>query len=212
MQHVNLSEVYPNLLLILIPSPAFPLQTFSRESSGGGAPNFGYPPPPRQTPPSDGGYSPPQPSVNPFAENPRRNQPVYSGGQFAPPHSTPTPPIDQKAVQQHSIGAYNHNAALGQPSASSPTPPSPPSESARMTRIPGGAPAYGEFVGAQSITRDDVGTFNGGSYRLSHRDTNSLLTLQLAMGCPMTVRPGQLSSHPTMSYKRDGYSLLSGWF
>ncbi len=35
-----------------------------------------------------------------------------------------------------------------------------------------------------------MGTFNGGSYRISHRDTNSILTLQLAMGCPLTVKPG----------------------
>jgi hypothetical protein len=38
-----------------------------------------------------------------------------------------------------------------------------------------------------------VGTFNGGSYRISHRDTNSILTLQLAMGCPLTVKPGVYS-------------------
>lgn len=37
---------------------------------------------------------------------------------------------------------------------------------------------------------DDVGTFNGGSYRISHRDTNSILTIQLAVLCPLTVKPG----------------------
>jgi hypothetical protein len=57
--------------------------------------------------------------------------------------------------------------------------------------MPGGAPAHGEFVGATSTSQDDVGTFNGGSYRISHRDTNSVLTVQLAMGCPMVVRPGK---------------------
>jgi hypothetical protein len=39
---------------------------------------------------------------------------------------------------------------------------------------------------------DDVGTFNGGSYRISHRDTNTILTIQLAMGCPLVAKPGTL--------------------
>lgn len=63
-----------------------------------------------------------------------------------------------------------------------------------MTQIPGGAPAYGDFKGASSAVEDNVGTFNGGSYRISHRDTNSLLTVQLAMGAPLTVKPGLCSA------------------
>lgn len=55
--------------------------------------------------------------------------------------------------------------------------------------MPGGAPAAGHFAGT-GATQDDVGTFNGGSYRISHRDTNTILTVQLAMGCPLTARPG----------------------
>ena len=53
----------------------------------------------------------------------------------------------------------------------------------------GGAPIAGHFVGA-GATQDDVGTFNGGSYRISHRDSNTILTLQLAMGCPLIAKPG----------------------
>ena len=60
-----------------------------------------------------------------------------------------------------------------------------------MGQIPGGAPAYGKFTGVTSTDADDVGTFNGGSYRISHRDTNSLLTIQLAMGCPVVTKPGE---------------------
>ena len=41
-------------------------------------------------------------------------------------------------------------------------------------------------------TTDDVGTFNGGSYRISHRDTNTILTVQLAIGCPLTAKPGAM--------------------
>jgi hypothetical protein len=56
-----------------------------------------------------------------------------------------------------------------------------------------GAPSAQHFVGASS-TQDDVGTFNGGSYRISHRDTNTIVTLQLAFGCPLTVKPGEWTS------------------
>lgn len=58
------------------------------------------------------------------------------------------------------------------------------------------------FVGAQSITVDDVGTFNGGSYRISHRDTNTIVTIQLAMGCPLDAKPGVLiAMSPTITLK-----------
>lgn len=43
--------------------------------------------------------------------------------------------------------------------------------------------------GGSTIT-DTLGTFNGGSYRIDHRDSNTLLTLQLAHGCPVTAKPG----------------------
>ncbi|RJE19267.1 DUF124 domain protein [Aspergillus sclerotialis] len=47
-------------------------------------------------------------------------------------------------------------------------------------------------LGPLGTVMDDVGTFNGGSYRISHRDTNSVLTIQLAMGCPLTAKPGAM--------------------
>jgi hypothetical protein len=53
-----------------------------------------------------------------------------------------------------------------------------------------GAPSAGQFMGAVSTVVDDVGTFNGGSYRISHRDCNTVLTIQLAIGCPVDARPG----------------------
>jgi len=53
----------------------------------------------------------------------------------------------------------------------------------------------GVFTGATATT-DDVGTFNGGGYRVSHRDANTLLTVQLAVGCPLIVKPGALRSVP----------------
>lgn len=76
--------------------------------------------------------------------------------------------------------------------------------SPRMTleQMPGGAPPTGQFMGAGAPTQDDVGTFNGGSYRISHRDTNSLLTLQLAVGCPIQAKPGiMIAMSPTITLK-----------
>ena len=65
----------------------------------------------------------------------------------------------------------------------------------------GGAPDQTHFIGA-GVTVDDVGTFNGGSYRISHRDSNTILTLQLAMGCPLIAKPGtMLAMSPTMTLK-----------
>lgn len=67
-----------------------------------------------------------------------------------------------------------------------------------------GVPQQGQFSGAQSTSTsaDDVGTFNGGAYRISHRDTNSILTLQLAMGCPITAKPGaMIAMSPSISLK-----------
>jgi uncharacterized protein (AIM24 family) len=57
-----------------------------------------------------------------------------------------------------------------------------------------GVPEQGQFQGAQATNNisDDVGTFNGGAYRISHRDTNSILTLQLAAGCPIQAKPGAM--------------------
>ncbi|SZF02639.1 unnamed protein product [Blumeria hordei] len=53
-----------------------------------------------------------------------------------------------------------------------------------------------------SALRDDVGTFNGGSYRISHRDTNSIITFQLAAGCPLTVKPGaMIAMSPTLTLR-----------
>ncbi|KAJ4133607.1 hypothetical protein NW768_005195 [Fusarium equiseti] len=60
-----------------------------------------------------------------------------------------------------------------------------------VAMVASGAPQAGQFVGAEAIA-DDVGTFNGGSYRISHRDSNSILTIQLAMGCPMAGKPGAM--------------------
>ncbi|RMD42403.1 hypothetical protein DV735_g2693, partial [Chaetothyriales sp. CBS 134920] len=65
-----------------------------------------------------------------------------------------------------------------------------------------GVPEQGSFVGVQNTFSDDVGTFNGGSFRISHRDSNSIITLQLAMGCPITAKPGaMIAMSPSITLK-----------
>jgi len=71
--------------------------------------------------------------------------------------------------------------------------PRQPSVDNAMGRLPTNAPTLAQFSGA-SATVDDVGTFNGGSYRVSHRDSNTIVTIQLAMGCPITAKPGMCRS------------------
>lgn len=115
-------------------------------------------------PPGQGGYPPPPQNYNypaPGGQTSPSYPPPPAGGQISPPPNGGHPPPQQ---------------------------PSPLPE--KMPHGPGGAPAQGQFVGVQCTTADDIGTFNGGSYRISHRDTNTVLTIQLAMGCPMIAKPG----------------------
>jgi hypothetical protein len=79
--------------------------------------------------------------------------------------------------------------------------PERPYNTSRQSTMPGGAPPQGHFTGA-SATVDDVGTFNGGSYRISHRDSNSIVTIQLAVGAPLEAKPGtMIAMSPTMTLK-----------
>lgn len=72
-----------------------------------------------------------------------------------------------------------------------------------QSQMVAGVPQGGQFVGVQGTQQaDDVGTFNGGSYRISHRDTNSILTVQLAVGCPLTAKPGaMIAMSPSVNLK-----------
>lgn len=74
-------------------------------------------------------------------------------------------------------------------------------DTSEAANLVSGAPPAGHFVGA-GATVDDVGTFNGGSYRISHRDSNTVLTVQLAIGCPFQAKPGaMIAMSPTMQLK-----------
>jgi uncharacterized protein (AIM24 family) len=55
---------------------------------------------------------------------------------------------------------------------------------------------------SHNTVTDTLGSFNGGAYRIDHRDTNSLLTLQLAHGCPITAKPGTMvAMNPSVTLK-----------
>ena len=53
----------------------------------------------------------------------------------------------------------------------------------------GSAPSAAAFAAA-AASQDDVGTFNGGSYRISHRDSNTILTVGLAPLNQIHAKPG----------------------
>lgn len=134
-----------------------------------------YPPPPEnQSPGQQASYPPPPTSTSPPYQQqfqPPPSAPQQSQYQFPPEKQPLGPPPDHH--EQH-YEEYDQ----------------PPLDTSNVNNLDHGAPSAGHFVGA-SATQDDVGTFNGGSYRISHRDTNSILTLQLAVGCPLTAKPGK---------------------
>lgn len=143
---------------------AFPV---AQPSPGFPPPNFSYPPPPTQQAPQT--EFPPPPSVSPPNEKSfaSQNAAAFAANTALP--QSPPPPFNEKAYAQSITAA-----------------PTPPQGSHGASQSLGG----GSFVGVTSTTPDDVGTFNGGSYRISHRDCNTVLTLQLAVGCPLHVKPG----------------------
>ncbi|KAK2736281.1 hypothetical protein FQN57_000811 [Myotisia sp. PD_48] len=141
-------------------------------------PQGGFFPPPNQAypPPPNQGFQPPQQQGYNYPPPPQANNP-----QFPPPpgaQASPPPP--------HGVS----------PPPMAQTPPI-------NMNMPMSPPPQGQFVGAaQPSSADEIGTFNGGSYRISHRDSNTILTIQLAMGCPLTAKPGaMIAMAPTVTLK-----------
>ncbi|GIZ42761.1 hypothetical protein CKM354_000601800 [Cercospora kikuchii] len=147
-----------------------------------------YPPPPQQQqqhfapPPS---FAPP-PAVSPISPQSQRESPQLTQSSEKSIPYYPGPPSESQKEPEAQI------APLASPRQTSFN---------RQSTVPGGAPPPGQFQGA-AATVDDVGTFNGGSYRISHRDTNTIVTIQLAMGCPIQVKPGaMIAMSPTITVK-----------
>ncbi|KAI1639066.1 tryptophan RNA-binding attenuator protein-like domain-containing protein [Biscogniauxia mediterranea] len=168
------------------------------------APQQNYPPPPQQS------VSPPPQTHTPTSYPPppqqqqtqqHMNLPVRNGGTATPPGNAPpyaeaTPNAPAGYPQEKGQVAQPSHSRGGSASASVSAPSSVPAPNMHA-----GAPPAGHFQGA-SATMDDVGTFNGGSYRISHRDCNTIVTIQLAMGCPLNAKPGVLiAMSPTITLK-----------
>ncbi|KAG9236386.1 protein of unknown function DUF124 [Amylocarpus encephaloides] len=166
-----------------------------------------YAPPPQQGSPSPGSYPPPPQQQQHQAAPPQQQQQQYGApppnfsqhrvSYQQQPQAAAAPPQQQ---QQQQAPAALPGYEVGQHGAAYPQ-EKPPMDVSKPANLDHGAPAAEHFVGA-STTADDVGTFNGGSYRISHRDSNTIVTIQLAMGCPLIVKPGaMIAMTPTITLK-----------
>ncbi|EOA90268.1 uncharacterized protein SETTUDRAFT_126192 [Exserohilum turcica Et28A] len=175
-------------------------------------------------PPPGGQSYPPPPSSPPTLQQQQQHYPPPPGAantqqqhyapppekqQYAPPPELqhyPPPGQAQSPPMSPGYGGF----PAGSPSAS----PYPPEKQAphpgmpQPPMSPQSIPQQPQYAGALAhampgnVSADDVGTFNGGSYRVSHRDTNTILTVQLAIGCPLTAKPGaMIAMSPTMTLK-----------
>ncbi|KAI1641734.1 DUF124-domain-containing protein [Daldinia loculata] len=153
-------------------------------------PQQGVSPPPKAGTPI---YQPPPPQPAQHGVLPIRNEGALTPPSGAAPaygdivHNAPEGFPNEKAQSILGTGPA-HSRTASNPVAAPPPAPAP-------------APTAAQFQGA-AATLDDVGTFNGGSYRISHRDCNTIITIQLAMGCPIAAKPGVLiAMSPTITLK-----------
>ncbi|MCJ1407080.1 hypothetical protein MMC19_001150 [Ptychographa xylographoides] len=158
-----------------------------------------YPPPPASPPASQSAFLPPPPAQSSSNgsrmsyQTPHLNSSFQTVPASAPPTQTqfrfnteknPSPPPSGGEIGSHA--SYTQPLLFAEEALDDNDP----------KNMPGGAPAAAHFSGATSA-QDDVGTFNGGSFRISHRDTNTILTMQLAMGCPLIAKPGVMIAMST---------------
>ncbi|KAL5462909.1 hypothetical protein PMIN06_001370 [Paraphaeosphaeria minitans] len=179
----------------------------------------GYGAPPDQSqqyfaqPPAAQSYPPP-PSSPPTQQQQQQHYPPPPAQQ-----QTFSPPPDHHQQQQHFSPPPDHHAQQQQQQQQHyPPPGGPPQQSPYTTSTPSPQyvqqqekqpqmqiqqmPSQPQFTGARGTQSDDVGTFNGGSYRVSHRDTNTILTVQLAIGAPFTAKPGaMIAMSPTITLR-----------
>ncbi|EEY14283.1 DUF124 domain-containing protein [Verticillium alfalfae VaMs.102] len=198
--------------------PAPPQQQPSPQSSRTNS----YPPPPQATSPpliQSSAQYPPPPSQSPQQQQ-QHNYPLPPVDQLQQQQSQiPLHIVASPDNQQHSTATPPPPAAFdGPPSFDGPPTAAYPPEKGQAfdqdsdedeedevpnqgpVKFISGAPPPELFVGATGTSAvDDVGTFNGGSYRISHRDSNTILTIQLAVGCPLKAKPGtMIAMSPTV--------------
>ncbi|KAI0157016.1 tryptophan RNA-binding attenuator protein-like domain-containing protein [Xylariaceae sp. FL1272] len=180
--------------------PAPPQQSTSPPPKTGTP--ISYPAPPGQQQQQQHQYqSPPPPQQQQIHSPPPQQQQhmnlaIRNNGAGTPPVSAA--PAYSEAAPNAPTGYPHEKSGAAQ---QAPEPSAGPA--APAANMSAGAPSPGHFVGAgASATVDDVGTFNGGSYRISHRDCNTIVTLQLAMGCPLSAKAGVLiAMSPTITLK-----------
>ncbi|KAK4122502.1 DUF124-domain-containing protein [Parathielavia appendiculata] len=175
-----------------------------------------YAPPPQHQQQQQ--YAPP-PQQQQYAPPPQQQPQQQQQQQYAAPPQTSPPPMQHGALPQHlrtpsgvsqtssqqqyapppgypkeeDTGAYPAEKQQYQQHQPQLQPQAPTIDPTGTPSMIMGAPPAGQFMGAGTTVVDDVGTFNGGSYRISHRDCNTVLTVQLAIGCPLEARPGRKS-------------------
>jgi hypothetical protein len=59
-------------------------------------------------------------------------------------------------------------------------------------------------------TQDERGAFHCGNFVISHRDTNSILTIQMGQGCVVTAKPGRTPKHIFQQYLNSDILALTG--
>ncbi|TLD05878.1 uncharacterized protein PgNI_08510 [Pyricularia grisea] len=182
------------------PSPPQHQYPSSQHQQYGASPT---PPPPQASPPIS--YPPPQQQMQPqngshttLAMHGRTpSMASHNSGLGLAGISSSTPPQHQQqqftAPPSYAGSAPGASPTEGYPAekTSIPVAEGSPIDTSDPANLESGAPPATHFVGA-TATVDDVGTFNGGSYRISHRDSNTILTIQLAMGCPLGAKPGAM--------------------
>ncbi|KAK0614266.1 tryptophan RNA-binding attenuator protein-like domain-containing protein [Immersiella caudata] len=212
------------------PMSAPPTQTkfsYPAPPSNNNSQQRNYPPPPQgisaSPPPKTSTPSYPLPPQQQYSPPPQQQQPQQA---YPSPPQQQSLPSHIRTQSQASQSSYQqHQQQLQQQQQFSAPPTYPPEEDSSdypeekqpeiAASLISGAPPAGQFSGAAAIVNDDVGTFNGGSYRISHRDCNTILTIQLAIGCPLDARPGaMIAMSPSIqlkgSYKFSMKKLVAG--
>ncbi|KAI8956959.1 DUF124-domain-containing protein [Daldinia sp. FL1419] len=186
----NRAKFYP-------PPPGTPGYAPPQAQSYPSPPQQTYPAPPQQQYPAP----PPQPQQG-VSPPPHIRTPTYS----PPPSQLPQHgalPLTPPSGAAPAYGDVVKNAPEGFPNEKAQGNLGAGSTHSRTASnsVTAPSPAPTQFQGVAGTT-DDVGTFNGGAYRISHRDCNTIITIQLAMGCPISAKPGVLiAMSPTITLK-----------
>ncbi|KAK3941214.1 tryptophan RNA-binding attenuator protein-like domain-containing protein [Diplogelasinospora grovesii] len=175
-------------------TPSYPFPPQQQQQHFSPPPQQQYSPPPQQPQPQS--FSPPPQNAQAQTALPMHMRSASSASQTSSLGSHhqqfPPPPT---YLEEEDDGHYP--AEKQQPT---------PLDTSNPANLIAGAPPAGHFVGASTVV-DDVGTFNGGSFRISHRDCNTVLTIQLAIGCPLSAKPGAMIAMSPSIVLRGAYKF-----